>query len=210
MSWARAARPRPTDDPSRPYTITQFLAIGRRGCGLQVSGIRYATGPKAAAGRQHDGHVEPALEGAHKLNNTLGQARLVLRMGKGRVVAETGAGQHGVATAVACARLSLPCEVFTGAEDVRRQAPNVQCMKLFGAAVHSVESGTRTRTRRPRLGDERADHLPHRQRRRAQPLPFAGARLPASSATRRAQMLEETGRFRSESRVAGRKGSAAD
>jgi tryptophan synthase beta chain len=82
--------------------------------------------------------------GAHKLNNTLGQARLALRMGKGRVIAETGAGQHGVATAVACARLSLSCEVFMGSEDVRRQAPNVQRMKLFGAAVHPVESGTRT------------------------------------------------------------------
>ncbi len=82
--------------------------------------------------------------GAHKLNNTLGQARLALKMGKKRVIAETGAGQHGVATAVACARLGLSCEVFMGAEDVRRQAPNVQRMRLFGAAVHPVESGTRT------------------------------------------------------------------
>jgi len=82
--------------------------------------------------------------GAHKLNNTLGQVRLALQMGKTRVIAETGAGQHGVATAVACARLGLPCEVFMGSADVKRQAPNVQRMKLFGAAVHSVESGTRT------------------------------------------------------------------
>ena len=82
--------------------------------------------------------------GAHKLNNTLGQVRLALRMGKARIIAETGAGQHGVATAVACARHGLRCEVFMGAEDVRRQAPNVQRMRLFGATVHPVESGTRT------------------------------------------------------------------
>ena len=82
--------------------------------------------------------------GAHKLNNTLGQVRLAGLMGKRRVIAETGAGQHGVATAVACARLGLKCEVFMGASDVSRQAPNVQRMKLFGATVHPVESGTRT------------------------------------------------------------------
>ena len=82
--------------------------------------------------------------GAHKLNNTLGQVRLALRMGKERVIAETGAGQHGVATAVACARHGLRCEVFMGASDVARQAPNVQRMRLFGATVHPVESGTRT------------------------------------------------------------------
>jgi tryptophan synthase beta chain len=82
--------------------------------------------------------------GAHKLNNTLGQVRLAARMGKPRVIAETGAGQHGVATAVAAARLGLRCEVYMGAEDVARQAPNVQRMKLFEATVHSVESGTRT------------------------------------------------------------------
>lgn len=82
--------------------------------------------------------------GAHKLNNTLGQVRLALRMGKRRIIAETGAGQHGVATAVACAKHGLSCEVFMGAEDVRRQSPNVQRMKLFGATVRPVESGSRT------------------------------------------------------------------
>ena len=82
--------------------------------------------------------------GAHKLNNTLGQCLLARRMGKSRVIAETGAGQHGVATAAACARLGLRCEVFMGAVDVERQAPNVQRMKLLGATVHPVESGTRT------------------------------------------------------------------
>lgn len=82
--------------------------------------------------------------GAHKINNTLGQALLTLRMGKKRVIAETGAGQHGVATATACARFGLPCVVYMGSEDIRRQAPNVFSMKLLGAEVRPVESGSRT------------------------------------------------------------------
>jgi tryptophan synthase beta chain len=82
--------------------------------------------------------------GAHKLNNTVGQVRLALRMGKSRIIAETGAGQHGVATAATCARFGLSCEVYMGAEDVRRQSPNVQRMRLFGATIRSVESGSRT------------------------------------------------------------------
>jgi len=82
--------------------------------------------------------------GAHKVNNTIGQVLLAQRMGKTRVIAETGAGQHGVATATACALLGLPCEVFMGAEDVRRQAPNVERMKLLGAKVHAVTAGSRT------------------------------------------------------------------
>ncbi|MCZ7677998.1 MAG: tryptophan synthase subunit beta [Sandaracinaceae bacterium] len=82
--------------------------------------------------------------GAHKVNNTIGQVLLAERMGKGRVIAETGAGQHGVATATACALLGLRCEVFMGAEDVRRQAPNVQRMELLGAKVRPVTSGSRT------------------------------------------------------------------
>ena len=82
--------------------------------------------------------------GAHKINNTLGQALLTLRMGKPRVIAETGAGQHGVATATACAHFGLQCVVYMGEEDIRRQAPNVFSMKLLGAEVHSVTSGSRT------------------------------------------------------------------
>ncbi len=82
--------------------------------------------------------------GAHKINNTLGQALLTIRMGKQRVIAETGAGQHGVATATACARFGLPCVVYMGEEDIRRQAPNVYSMKLLGAEVRSVTSGSRT------------------------------------------------------------------
>ena len=82
--------------------------------------------------------------GAHKINNTLGQALLAKYMGKTALVAETGAGQHGVATAVAAARLGMRCTVYMGAEDVERQAPNVMRMRLLGATVIPVESGTRT------------------------------------------------------------------
>ena len=82
--------------------------------------------------------------GAHKINNTLGQIILARRMGKRRIIAETGAGQHGVATATACALFGLDCVVYMGAEDVRRQGLNVYRMRLLGADVRTVESGTRT------------------------------------------------------------------
>ncbi len=82
--------------------------------------------------------------GAHKINNTLGQALLAIRMGKRRVIAETGAGQHGVATATACAMLGLECVVYMGAEDVRRQALNAYRMRLMGAKLVPVETGQRT------------------------------------------------------------------
>jgi len=82
--------------------------------------------------------------GAHKLNNALGQAVLARRLGKRRIVAETGAGQHGVATATVCARFGVDCVVYMGAEDMRRQAPNVERMGLLGAEVRPVEFGTRT------------------------------------------------------------------
>jgi tryptophan synthase beta chain len=82
--------------------------------------------------------------GAHKINNTLGQALLAKRMGKPRVIAETGAGQHGVATAMACAVLGLKAEVYMGSEDIERQKLNVFRMRLLGAEVHSVDSGSKT------------------------------------------------------------------
>jgi tryptophan synthase beta chain len=82
--------------------------------------------------------------GAHKINNTIGQCLLTMRMGKTRVIAETGAGQHGVATATACAHFGLPCVVYMGEEDIRRQKPNVFSMKLLGAEVRPVTSGSRT------------------------------------------------------------------
>jgi tryptophan synthase beta chain len=82
--------------------------------------------------------------GAHKLNNALGQAVLARRLGKRRIVAETGAGQHGVATATVCARFGYECVVYMGAEDMRRQRPNVERMELLGAEVRAVEFGTQT------------------------------------------------------------------
>jgi tryptophan synthase beta chain len=82
--------------------------------------------------------------GAHKINNTIGQILLALRMGKPRIIAETGAGQHGVATATVCARFGLECDVYMGEEDVHRQSLNVARMKLLGATVKTVTSGTKT------------------------------------------------------------------
>jgi tryptophan synthase beta chain len=82
--------------------------------------------------------------GAHKINNALGQCLLARRMGKERIIAETGAGQHGVATATACALFGLECVIYMGTEDMRRQAPNVQRMRLLGATVTPVEAGSRT------------------------------------------------------------------
>src|SRR5213075_3371756 len=82
--------------------------------------------------------------GAHKINNTLGQVLLAQRMHKRRIIAETGAGQHGVATATVCARFGLDCVVYMGEEDMRRQQPNVFSMRLLGAEVRPVTSGSRT------------------------------------------------------------------
>jgi len=82
--------------------------------------------------------------GAHKVNNTLGQALLARRMGKTKLMAETGAGQHGVATATVAALFGMSCRVYMGEEDIRRQAPNVKRMQLLGAEVFAVKSGTRT------------------------------------------------------------------
>ena len=85
-----------------------------------------------------------AHTGAHKINNAIGQGLLAKRLGKGRIIAETGAGQHGVATATVCAMLGLECVVYMGEEDIRRQAPNVYRMELLGADVRPVSSGTKT------------------------------------------------------------------
>src|SRR5712691_2730359 len=82
--------------------------------------------------------------GAHKINNALGQALLARRMGKPRIIAETGAGQHGVATATVCALFGLKCEIYMGSEDIERQKLNVFRMKLMGARVHTVDAGSRT------------------------------------------------------------------
>ena len=99
----------------------------------------YAGGARIYLKREDLNHT-----GAHKVNNTLGQALLTLRMGKRRVIAETGAGQHGVASAVACARFGLDCVVYMGEEDIRRQRLNVFIMRTMGAEVRPVTSGSRT------------------------------------------------------------------
>ena len=122
--------------------------------------------------------------GAHKINNVLGQALLAERMGKRRVIAETGAGQHGVATATACALLDLECVVYMGSEDMRRQELNVVRMRLLGAEVVPVESGSRTLKDAMNEAlrdwvDQRARHLLRdRLGRRSGALPGHGARLP--------------------------------
>src|SRR5213075_1837376 len=100
---------------------------------------RFAPGKRLYLKREDLMHT-----GAHKLNNALGQAVLAQRLGKTRIIAETGAGQHGVATATVCARFGLECIVYMGSEDMRRQAPNVERMNLLGAEVRPVEFGTRT------------------------------------------------------------------
>jgi tryptophan synthase beta chain len=100
---------------------------------------RFAPGKRLYLKREDLNHT-----GAHKINNALGQVVLARRLGKTRIIAETGAGQHGVATATACARFGLECIVFMGSEDMRRQAPNVERMHLMGATVVPVEFGTKT------------------------------------------------------------------
>jgi len=124
---------------------------------LELAGHRHAfvgrPTPLYAADRltEHHGGAEIHLKredlchtGAHKLNNALGQALLAKRMGKTRIIAETGAGQHGVATATVCARFGFECVVYMGTEDMRRQSMNVRRMKLLGASVREVAAGTAT------------------------------------------------------------------
>ena len=131
--------------------------------------------------------------GAHKINNTVGQALLAQRMGKTRFIAETGAGQHGVATATVGAKFGVPVDVFMGAVDVERQALNVYVMKLLGATVHPVESGTRTlkdatnEAFREWAGARRGYVLHHRQRRRRASVSVHGARVPEGDRRRSAR-----------------------
>jgi tryptophan synthase beta chain len=113
--------------------------VGRPSPLYAARGLSEAVGHPVWLKREDLNHT-----GAHKINNAIGQALLARRMGKTRIIAETGAGQHGVATATACALLDLECVVYMGAEDIRRQQPNVQRMHLLGARVEAVESGART------------------------------------------------------------------
>src|SRR5487761_773791 len=124
-NWRRATTPPRVGRPSPLYHAER---LSRLGGGAQI----YFK-------REDLNHT-----GAHKINNTLGQALLTLRMGKPRVIAETGAGQHGVATATACAHFGLECVVYMGEEDIRRQRLNVFNMRMMGAQVRPVTSGSRT------------------------------------------------------------------
>ncbi|MBO6935567.1 MAG: tryptophan synthase subunit beta [Deltaproteobacteria bacterium] len=129
------------NDPAFRKELDALLAdyVGRETPLYHAERLSEAVGAEVWLKREDLAHT-----GAHKVNNTVGQVLLAKRMGKTRIIAETGAGQHGVATATACALLGFPCEVYMGAEDVRRQAPNVKRMELLGATVHAVESGSRT------------------------------------------------------------------
>ena len=135
----------------RPTSLyrSDRLAVAVREEAVRLAGVAVASGrrglpPIPERFRVYLKREDLAHTGAHKINNALGQALLTRRLGKTRVIAETGAGQHGVATATACALLGLPCVVFMGAEDIARQAPNVLRMRQLGAEVRSVTSGTAT------------------------------------------------------------------
>jgi tryptophan synthase beta chain len=135
-AWLAAVR-----DPS----FAEELEVLRRDFAGRPTPLYLAERLSEAAGREVWLKREDLMHtGSHKLNNALGQAVLAKRMGKTRIIAETGAGQHGVASATACALLDLECVVYMGAEDIRRQQPNVQRMGLLGARVVSVEAGART------------------------------------------------------------------
>jgi tryptophan synthase beta chain len=132
-----AARQDPTFWAELDHLLAEF--VGRPSPLSEAPRFSAAVGARMVLKREDLNHT-----GAHKINNTIGQALLAVRMGKRRIIAETGAGQHGVATATICARFGLECVVYMGAEDVQRQRLNVYRMELLGASVVPVESGTRT------------------------------------------------------------------
>ncbi|MGZ4176876.1 MAG: tryptophan synthase subunit beta [Solirubrobacteraceae bacterium] len=136
LAWV-AAR----DDPGFGKELDGLLRdyVGRPSPLYRARRLSQAAGHPIYFKREDLNHT-----GAHKINNALGQALLATRMGKRRIIAETGAGQHGVATATACALLDLECIVYMGTEDMRRQKPNVERMGLLGARVEPVEDGART------------------------------------------------------------------
>ncbi len=128
-----------------PLFIKELETIQRDYIGRETPLLFAETATKLLGGAQIYIKLEGlANTGAHKINNAIGQCLLAKRMGKKRIIAETGAGQHGVATAAACAKLGLDCTVYMGEVDVRRQQPNVAAMELYGAKVHAVTSGSRT------------------------------------------------------------------
>ena len=133
---------RARDDPAFGRELARLLRdyVGRPTALFEAKRLSRDTGGARIFLKRED----LAHTGAHKINNAVGQALLAVRMGKTRVVAETGAGQHGVAVAAACALFGLRCDVYMGAEDMDRQAPNVVRMRLLGASVTRVDAGSRT------------------------------------------------------------------
>lgn len=128
-----------------PEFLKELETIQRDYIGRETPLLYAETASKLLGGAQIYIKLEGlANTGAHKINNAIGQCLLAKRMGKKRIIAETGAGQHGVATAAACAKLGLDCTVYMGEVDVRRQQPNVASMEMYGAKVHAVTSGSRT------------------------------------------------------------------
>ncbi len=136
LAWLQAR-----DDPTFRAELDALLQdyVGRPTPLYEAKRLSGAAGHPILLKREDLNHT-----GAHKINNALGQALLAKRMGKRRIIAETGAGQHGVASATACALLDLECIVYMGTEDMRRQKPNVERMGLLGAVVEPVEAGART------------------------------------------------------------------
>ena len=135
--------------------------------------------------------------GAHKINNALGQALLAKRMGKKRIIAETGAGQHGIATASVCARFGFECVIYMGAEDMRRQALNVFRMRLSGAEVQGVEAGSKTlkeAINEPWIGSRREKHSLHPGFGLGATLPRYGAGLSSRDRRRNEKPIPEDGR----------------
>ena len=192
-------RPAPTP-PSRP-SFDRFLEhyVGRPSPLYFAERLtEHLGGAKIYFKRDELNHT-----GAHKINNVMGQILLARRMGKTRIIAETGAGQHGVATATACARFGLQCIVYMGEVDIERQKPNVFRMKLLGAEVHPGAVGLahaegRAERGAARLGRQCRGHLLlHRHRRRAPSLSGDGARLPVGH------------RHRNQAADAGARGPAA-
>jgi tryptophan synthase beta chain len=135
-AWAEA---REDPDFTERFQVLLRDYVGRPSPLYLASRLSEEAGRKVYLKREDLNHT-----GAHKINNAIGQALLAKRMGKPRIIAETGAGQHGVASATACALLDLECIVYMGSEDIRRQKPNVERMKLLGAEVVPVEAGART------------------------------------------------------------------
>jgi tryptophan synthase beta chain len=129
------------DDPAYRSELDGLLRdyVGRPSPLYRAVRLSEAAGHEIYLKREDLNHT-----GAHKINNAVGQGLLAVRMGKPRIIAETGAGQHGVATATACALLGLQCVVYMGTEDMRRQKPNVERMELLGATVEPVDAGART------------------------------------------------------------------